>query len=113
MNRYEYLYRPVDVGRLDEERIPKVAIIDTGCDLEHDEIRPYVESNTIADFHDFVENKEGQIVDLDGHGTHVSHLLLQAARHVRLYIGRAFKTAKADENTAQYVSQVGQISLTH
>ncbi|KAM7217251.1 Peptidase S8/S53 domain containing protein [Rhypophila decipiens] len=86
--------------------IPRVAIIDTGCQLDHPIIERYVnlKSGKIAEYRDFVLGTD-TMADHDGHGTHVTHLLLQATPHVKLYIARAFETSDANDNTASYVSR--------
>ncbi len=61
--------------------LPKVAIIDTGCQLEHKLIKGHVLSETIAGWEDFVEpgrNDDAKsFEDLVGHGTHVTDLFLK------------------------------------
>lgn len=105
--QYQRIYSP-DIIRhptFRNDLIPSVAIIDTGCQLEHHLIKPYVASGRIAGFRDFVRDTD-TMADEDGHGTHVTHLLLQAAPYVKLYIARAFQMSHADERTASYVSKV-------
>jgi hypothetical protein len=101
------IYRPSlnTSSKTEELNYPKVAIIDTGIDLEHPMLQPFVKSGHIAGWHDFVlGNKSNE--DLDGHGTHVSHLLLKTAPYVRLYHARAFRYSDADADTARLVAEV-------
>lgn len=102
---HDCIYRSLPSDHINETILPKIAIIDTGCQLEHSEIAPFVQSGTIAAYKDFVL-KNDSIADLDGHGTHVTHLLLQSAPHVRVYLARAFETSRAVEETPSLVAKV-------
>ncbi|KIW24548.1 uncharacterized protein PV07_10257 [Cladophialophora immunda] len=91
-------------SKTEELKYPKVAIIDTGIYLGHPELQPFVNSGHIAGWHDFVLGNESN-EDLDGHGTHVSHLLLKTAPYLRLYHARAFRHSDADADTATLVAR--------
>ena len=83
----------------------KVAVLDTGIDLSHPLLGPYVESGQISQWMDFVDGGEG-IVDRVGHGTHTSHLLLKTAPFAKIFPCRVFKTTVAESNTASLVAKV-------
>ncbi|KAF3928375.1 hypothetical protein ABW21_db0206353 [Orbilia brochopaga] len=73
------------MGSLDEEELEeqvKVAIIDTGIDLNHPAFQEFRKSRQLDPGIDFVDKGE-EIRDLDGHGTHVCHTLLKTAPYAK------------------------------
>ena len=107
---HSHVYRLLPSDHINDKILPKVAIIDTGCQLEHLEIEPFVRSGAIAAWKDFVLENDS-ITDLAGHGTHVTHLLLKSAPHVQVYLGRAIETSKAGQETPSRIAKVSPAQL--
>ena len=105
---------PFPLSKQEWTNVPRVAVIDTGIDLTHRLLEPYLESGELAGWRDFINEKApNKIEDLEGHGTHVSHLLLRTASpYIRLYHARVFKISDADDNTALLVAKV-MLHLLH
>ncbi|KAH8891429.1 subtilisin-like protein [Thozetella sp. PMI_491] len=99
----------------------KMAVIDTGIDLTHPE---FVNNPRIVDTVDLVNlsatgisslggeelspdtaDLSKGIQDLDGHGTHIAHTILQTAPYTNIYVARAFDKREAGENTAALVAK--------
>lgn len=110
---FEYLEKRV-LGILDasppSHEPVKIAILDTGVDMTHplyrlEEIRDRIKRQ------DFTEPASGDIPrsedDIDGHGTHISHVLLRVAPYAELYVGKVLQSSKEqDPNMAEHVAQV-------
>ena len=109
-NVYSVLKDPLTES--DKSKFVKVAVLDTGMDLNHDEFKPFLKDKQIVAYWDFIKGSDS-IIDLDGHGTHVSHLLLKTAKHAMLYHGRVFESSEADEKTAGLVAKVRHLELGH
>ncbi|KAK3367710.1 hypothetical protein B0H63DRAFT_85335 [Podospora didyma] len=90
------------------ESVPhaNVAIIDTGIDLRHPDLKRYIATNQINGAHcrDFVTG-ESPISDSTGHGTHCAHLLLKVCPTAKLYISKVFETDRGDEGAAERIPQ--------
>ena len=85
----------------------RIGILDTGIDLGHPALQPFIETNQIQNGFcmDFV-NSESSIRDNDGHGTHCAHTILQICNTARLYIGKVFENEKGDKDSAARVAKV-------
>lgn len=93
---------------LDEEEVEslvKVAVLDTGIDLNHPEFKQFRQDGRLDAGFDFVE-KGKAIVDLDGHGTHVCHTLLRTAPYVKLYPIRVLRTRQSENSTPALIKKV-------
>ena len=80
--------------------LAKVAIIDTGCDLEDTYVRYYTsnsEGGRIPDYWDFIENRKESMTDITGHGTHMTHLIFAVAKHVEVYPARVWDGKEVPE----------------
>ncbi|KAJ6447116.1 subtilase family domain-containing protein [Purpureocillium lavendulum] len=86
------------------EELVKVAVIDTGIDLDHPDFQAVLKSGQLDLGIDLVDRGE-RISDLDGHGTHVCHTLLQTAPYVKLYPMRVFRTSKREDCTPNLIKQ--------
>ena len=91
----------------EKEELIKVAILDTGIDLTHPLFQKFLQNGQLHPGIDFVEEGRG-IVDLDGHGTHVCHILLKTAPYAKLYPIRVFRTRKREDSTPSLVKKVRQ-----
>jgi hypothetical protein len=106
----------------------KVAIIDTGCNLDHDKIKPHLEWQRRKDdgqrkfeyqlpgiwgWKDFVDEdpdpSHGSMKDTshDGHGTFMAYLLLETMPMLQVFIARVFDGSKSsDPKTSTRVTDV-------
>lgn len=96
MNALEDLIDRIDYSPNFESSKVKVAILDTGVDLEDSFIRGA--KDRIRDCKNWADDREDldehhQVHDASGHGTHVAALLLKTAPEADVYIGRI-----ADQN---------------
>jgi hypothetical protein len=114
-NHLRVVHRFLDSDRMalddaDVDRLVKVAVLDTGIDLHHPNLAEFRSDGRLDPGLDFVTNRE--IVDLDGHGTHVSHTLLRTAPYVKLYPLRVFESTKANDHTPKLINKVRVIRET-
>jgi hypothetical protein len=108
-NHLEVVHKFLNSDRMalddaDVERLVKVAVLDTGIDLNHPNLAEFISDGRLDPGWDFVTDRP--IVDLDGHGTHVSHTLLRTAPYVKLYPLRVFESTKANDHTRNIISTV-------
>lgn len=87
----------------DHPRI-KIAILDTGLDLSHPDISQAHEEGRLH-VYDFIENST-TIKDESGHGTHCTSLLLKYAPNAEVFVGRVFRTTKADDSSCDILTKV-------
>lgn len=106
--------------RENNERI-KVAILDTGIDLEHtyfsthrNEIRAAYKDETR--WKDFTSTAMAStdtsisVTDEVGHGTHAAALILKVAPKALLHVAKVIASATATDDTAKHIEEV---SSTH
>lgn len=82
----------VECGRKDRDVRVKIAILDTGIDLQHPLIKKHCERIKICK--SFFDRAPEGDQDSCGHGTHAAGLLLEVAPNAELYVGRVFVTGK-------------------
>ncbi|EXM20514.1 hypothetical protein V3481_016340 [Fusarium oxysporum f. sp. vasinfectum] len=87
----------IDASRKEGDKPVKIAIFDTGVDLNHPDIMKAVKEGRVQSY-DFVDDKD-DIVDLDGHGTYCASLLLKFAPTARIFIGRVFRKSQSSDTT--------------
>lgn len=97
--------RMEDLDQNEVEDLVKVAVLDTGIDLKHPVFERFLQDGRLDTGLDLVEQGK-DIVDLDGHGTHVCHTLLRTAPYVRLYPIRVLRTRYTEESTPYLVKKV-------
>jgi subtilisin family serine protease len=68
----------------------KIAVLDTGIDLDHPFIKAAMRLKRIKETKSFVDNDE-TMKDESGHGTHVTALLLRVAPEAKIYIAKVAK----------------------
>ncbi|PKK54326.1 hypothetical protein CI102_1078 [Trichoderma harzianum] len=76
----------------------KIAILDTGIDLQHPLLSKKIQNENCWDF---VNDTEG-ICDEVGHGTHTASLLVKTAPQARIFCGRVWKTRYEEDNTGSH-----------
>jgi subtilisin family serine protease len=86
----------------------KVAILDTGLDLSHRDIRKAQEQGRLK-FKDFVK-KSDNIKDDDGHGTHCTSLVLKYAPNTEVFAARVFRKSQADGDSCRILTKVEPIN---
>lgn len=65
----------------------KIAVLDTGIDLQHPLLSERIPSKNCRDF---VDNT-GHMCDTVGHGTHTAYLLAKTAPQAEIFCGRVWK----------------------
>jgi hypothetical protein len=105
MRKTERFFNTLRRYPVNPKTMVKVAIIDTGIDLEHPVLRPFHAKHQIGLCWDFVRGT-AQITDSTGHGTHCAHLLLKTAPNAIIFVARVFEEAKAVEATIPLIEAV-------
>jgi hypothetical protein len=92
---------------LQAKRMVKVAVLDTGIDLEHPSLKKYRDKNQISGVfcRDFVTSRD-PIQDSTGHGTHCAHVILKICNTARIYAARVFESDEIDENALDRIIKV-------
>jgi len=88
----EIYERSINYQMADQGPRIKVAILDTGLDLQHPELGSF--RGQIKDYQSFLppERQQPPFADTHGHGTHVAGLLLRTAPHSDVYIAQIADT---------------------
>lgn len=94
-----------EIRKSDVKRLVRVAVLDTGVDTNHPVFQNWRETGQLDAGRNLVD-KGRPMTDTDGHGTHVCHVLLKTAPHIKLYPIRVFKGRKADNLTPTLVAEV-------
>jgi hypothetical protein len=71
----------------------KIAVLDTGIDMQHNYIKGCKKANRIKGVKSFV-NDDKRIDDICGHGTHVAALLLKVAPECQIYVAKVASGSK-------------------
>lgn len=79
------------MGRKPQDQL-KVAVLDSGIDLEHDDFQ---DEERIIETKSFVDSRA--TVDESGHGTHVAGIILELTKNVDLYVAKIAETRICDE----------------
>src|SRR5271170_687851 len=90
------------------ERV-KIAVLDTGLDMDHLILRQFRENKQIGPekSRDFTSEPNKEVAeDKTGHGTHCTHLILKTCPTVEVYMARVFVKAKADQTTVGKIAKV-------
>ncbi|KAK4080826.1 hypothetical protein Trihar35433_1931 [Trichoderma harzianum] len=79
----------------------KIAILDTGIDLQHPLISARIPTENCWDF----VNDTRDILDEVGHGIHTTYLLAKTAPQAKIFCGRVWKTRREEENTGKLIAK--------
>jgi hypothetical protein len=71
----------------------KIAVLDTGVDMQHNYIKGCKNANRIKGVQSFVTDDK-EIDDVCGHGTHVAALLLKVAPECQIYVAKVASGGK-------------------
>ena len=77
----------IDESRKDNQKRVRIAVLDTGVDATHPEIRAALNEKKIVAFKGFPDSLD-PLCDQHGHGTHGTSVLLKTAPTARIYVGR-------------------------
>jgi subtilisin family serine protease len=104
------LHTYIERGSKYPRRIPavKIAVLDTGIDLNHPFINGALKGGRIRLAETFVNN-DSTAQDCFGHGTHVANLLLNIAPDAELYVAKVAEKENIppDHNIAKVSSAEG------
>jgi len=90
--------------RTNAEKI-KVAVLDSGVDMEHPLLKPH--QSRIREVKDWT----GQLGDQVSHGTCVTALVLSIAPNAEIYVAKVFESTRSTVHTKRYVSEVSIFSF--
>ncbi|KAL8949643.1 MAG: hypothetical protein Q9222_004268 [Ikaeria aurantiellina] len=96
------VHEVVERNRKELDPRVKIAIIDTGIDLESPIIKKH--QSRIKESKSFIDNAPSDR-DICGHGTHAAGLLLDIASNAELYVARVCMTGKEMRGTAERVAK--------
>ena len=86
------------------KRPMRIAILDTGIDLNNPVISKTENKSRIIENRSFLPNQSTQ--DMAGHGTHVAGLILKVAPHADVCVARVFDNRHPDPDGQQRVAEV-------
>ncbi len=93
----------------------KVAVLDTGIDLNHSYFDDEYKAGRIQNIASFVDGKNGEedknSGDESGHGTFVASLLLSHGLHIDLYVAKISKSRAFKKGTTENVKNVSHLLL--
>ncbi|RSM19538.1 hypothetical protein CDV31_001698 [Fusarium ambrosium] len=95
--------KPLTQDTPNERRPIKLAIIDSGIDLDNPRIRARKEQ--IGDTRNWTSDKPDECDDGCGHGTHVTRLILEVAPAVKVYIAKVSQRKKLDSKVSGQIAQ--------
>ncbi|RTE85326.1 hypothetical protein BHE90_000079 [Fusarium euwallaceae] len=95
--------KPLTQDTPNERRPIKLAIIDSGIDLDNPRIRARKEQ--IGDTRNWTSDQPDECDDGCGHGTHVTRLILEVAPAVKVYIAKVSQRKKLDSKVSGQIAQ--------
>lgn len=103
VNRHFAQYRS---GRRGET--VKIAVLDTGLDINHLLLRDYKNNGQIdqENYFDFTQPDNKMFTDDVGHGTFCTHLILKTCNTAEIYVAKVFNKVTADQETANCIAKV-------
>ncbi|KAK8923021.1 Intracellular serine protease [Metarhizium anisopliae] len=102
--------------RRPHQRRVKIAVLDTGLDINHPLLQKFVRSKQIGEElgRDFTMHPLGEpdLKDNTGHGTACTHLLLKTCPTAVVYTAKISNQSTFDEKTAERISEAIQTAIT-
>ncbi|KAH0594306.1 hypothetical protein MHUMG1_08145 [Metarhizium humberi] len=102
--------------RRPHQRRVKIAVLDTGLDINHPLLQKFVRSKQIGEElgRDFTMHPldEPDLKDNTGHGTACTHLLLKTCPTAVVYTAKISNQSTFDEKTAERISEAIQTAIT-
>jgi Subtilase family len=84
----ERLVHPIiDRNRKDRQKPVRVAILDTGVDARHPELKKAMQAHRIGGYRGFPDSLD-PLADRNGHGTHGASVFMRTAPRASIYLGR-------------------------
>ena len=90
------------VGRIPDDRRLRVAVLDTGIDLLHDD---FEDDERIVEKRNFISGDVDDVADRDGHGTHMAGILLGLTQNVDLCVARV---SDAWDRVGLYTAEIAE-----
>ncbi|KAF9775978.1 hypothetical protein IL306_005886 [Fusarium sp. DS 682] len=106
--KLEDVHTNLNRDRMDElqpdevDELIKVAVLDTGADLNHEAFEKFRDNGQLDEGFNFVESGK-PMVDLDGHGTHCCDLIFKTAPYARVYPLRVFRSNSREDTTPELI----------
>ncbi|KAI8712716.1 Peptidase-S8 domain-containing protein [Fusarium sp. LHS14.1] len=94
---------PLTQGAPSERRPIKLAIIDSGIDLDNPRIRD--RKHQVGDTRNWTSDQPNECDDGCGHGTHVTRLVLEVAPAVEVYVAKVSQRKKFDSKVSGQIAQ--------
>jgi subtilisin family serine protease len=86
--------------------VVKVALLDTGIDINHIDFEGEYQVGRIKSIRSWVDDNKGKELPMDGdesgHGTFISSLLLDLAPNIHLYVARITKTRRVKGRSGDF-----------
>ncbi|KAL6364393.1 hypothetical protein LRP88_01793 [Fusarium phalaenopsidis] len=95
--------KPLTQDTPSERRPIKLAIIDSGIDLDNPRIR--ARKRQIGDTRNWTSDQPDECDDGCGHGTHVTRLILEVAPAVEVYVAKVSQRKKFDSRVSGQIAQ--------
>lgn len=103
-------FKQLEVLKLSGPHRVRIAIIDSGIDMDHVDIIAAFNDDRIRKVCDWVDGHEGRehnrMTDTLGHGTHIASIILNLTPNVELYIARVTKSSQLSDSQAENVAKV-------
>lgn len=83
----------------EDKRRVRIAVLDTGVDQSHELVNAAVKRQRIVKCRSFIDGSTGKdVVDTDGHGTHITVLLNKVAPDADIYVAKVFEKRSGDSH---------------
>lgn len=94
-----------EIVKSEVKRLVRVAVLDTGVNMKHAVFEQWLKTGQLDPGLDLIDDHSA-MTDIDGHGTHICHVLLKTAPSIKLYPIRVFRERQANALTPSLVAKV-------